>query len=223
MGDGESGRGNRSEATAVGPAQVDLSWQASGDNVGVTGYRVYRDSEQVASLGAATSYDTGAAAGTTYDYEVRAVDAAGNVSDPSKTATATRRRVRRSRSRPRRTQRCSRRPDDELRDRQPAHRWGSEQPAVESFLRFTVAELRPAACGARSCACARTRGPSTAALSTRPTPRGPRPRSTGTTAAAHQAPIGDKGTVAANTWVEYDVSQFVTGNGTYSFSLADGQ
>ena len=76
-------------ATA-GTGQVALTWQASTDNVGVTGYRVFRGTTQVASLGAsATSYtDTGLAAGP-YSYTVRAIDAAQNLSDPSNTASAT--------------------------------------------------------------------------------------------------------------------------------------
>ena len=32
--------------------------------------------------------------------------------------------------------------------------------------------------------------------------------------------IDDKGAVAANAWVEYNVTPLVTGNGTYSFRLA---
>ena len=34
------------------------------------------------------------------------------------------------------------------------------------------------------------------------------------------AATDDKGAIPANTWVEYDVTPFVTGNGTYSFRLA---
>jgi hypothetical protein len=33
-------------------------------------------------------------------------------------------------------------------------------------------------------------------------------------------PTDDKGAIAANTWLEFDVTPFVTGNGTYNFSLA---
>src|SRR6185503_15670409 len=64
-----------------GTGQVALSWQASTDNVGVTGYRVFRGATQIATPGAgATSYtDTGLAAGP-YSYTVKAVDAAGNLS-----------------------------------------------------------------------------------------------------------------------------------------------
>ena len=75
-------------ATAVSPTQIDLSWQASTDDVGVTGYRVYRGGGQIATIGATTSYsDTSVTAGNTYSYEVRALDGAGHVSGPSNTAT----------------------------------------------------------------------------------------------------------------------------------------
>ncbi|MEO7262977.1 MAG: fibronectin type III domain-containing protein, partial [Jatrophihabitantaceae bacterium] len=86
-----SAPGNLS-ATATGPTSVSLSWTASSDNVGVSGYEVYRDSATtpLATLsGSATSYtDTTAAAQQTYTYTVRAKDAAGN-STASNAATAT--------------------------------------------------------------------------------------------------------------------------------------
>ena len=93
----ERDRGRHDQADAppnltatAGTGQVALSWQASTDNVGVTGYQVFRGATQIATLGAAArSYtDTGLAAGP-YSYTVRAVDAAGNLSDPSNTASAT--------------------------------------------------------------------------------------------------------------------------------------
>src|SRR5204863_484716 len=66
-------------ATATNSAQVDLAWGRSTDNVGVTGYRVYRDHAQVGTtVGSQTAYvDTTAAPATTYIYEVTAIDAAG--------------------------------------------------------------------------------------------------------------------------------------------------
>ena len=71
------------------PGQVALSWGAATDNVAVTGYRVFRGTTQIANLGNVTSYtDAGLAPGS-YSYTVRALDAAGNVSDPSNTASAT--------------------------------------------------------------------------------------------------------------------------------------
>ncbi|MEY2581865.1 MAG: cellulose 1,4-beta-cellobiosidase, partial [Ilumatobacteraceae bacterium] len=66
-------------ATATGPTVVDVSWQASTDNVGVTGYEVSRGGAVVAALVTGTSYqDTTVSPSTTYSYTVRARDAAGN-------------------------------------------------------------------------------------------------------------------------------------------------
>jgi chitodextrinase len=77
-------------ATAVSSSQINLSWAAATDNVGVTGYNVYRGGMQIATLGAVTTFqNTGLAALTTYTYTVRAFDAAGNASGPSTAASAT--------------------------------------------------------------------------------------------------------------------------------------
>ncbi|WP_435190254.1 cellulase family glycosylhydrolase [Streptomyces sp. bgisy126] len=62
---------------------VSLSWTASTDNVGVTGYDVYRGGTRVGTS-ATTSYtDTGLTANTAHTYTVRARDAAGNTSAAS--------------------------------------------------------------------------------------------------------------------------------------------
>jgi fibronectin type 3 domain-containing protein len=83
-------------AMAVSSAQLNLSWTASTDNVGVTGYLIERCQgtactfAQIATTsGTATTYnDTGLAANTTYSYRVRATDAASNLSNYSNIATA---------------------------------------------------------------------------------------------------------------------------------------
>ncbi|GAA1400781.1 discoidin domain-containing protein [Catellatospora coxensis] len=68
---------------------VSLSWQASTDNVGVTGYQV-RQAGNVVAGATGTSYTvTGLSPSTTYSFTVTAQDAAGNTSAPSNTATAT--------------------------------------------------------------------------------------------------------------------------------------
>ena len=59
---------------------IDLSWTASTDNVGVAGYRVFRDGTQVGTTSATTYSDTGLTKSTTYAYTVLAYDAAGNPS-----------------------------------------------------------------------------------------------------------------------------------------------
>ena len=75
-------------ATAVSPSQIDLAWDAAADNVEVSGYEIYRDDALLTTIGPATSYSNGVIAPATHTYEVRALDAAGNRSDPSNSATA---------------------------------------------------------------------------------------------------------------------------------------
>ena len=74
-------------ATAAGPGQVNLSWSAAIDNVGVVHYNVYRGSTLLATLGAVTQYsDVTAQASTAYSYSVMACDAALNCSGHSTAA-----------------------------------------------------------------------------------------------------------------------------------------
>jgi PKD repeat protein len=83
-------------ATANGSGAINLSWTASTDNVGVTGYRVERcqgasctSFAQVATPTGTGFGDSGLSAGATYRYRVRATDAAGNLSGYSSLAQAT--------------------------------------------------------------------------------------------------------------------------------------
>ena len=76
-------------ATAVSSSQINLSWNASTDNVGVAGYRIYRNGTQLA-VTATTSYsNSGLLPSTQYSYSVSAYDAAGNNSNQSSPASAT--------------------------------------------------------------------------------------------------------------------------------------
>ena len=74
----------------VSSDSVSLSWEAATDNVGVMGYLVYRDNQLIQTVtGADLAYtDNGLTEDTTYTYEVRAVDQAGNVSVASNAVTA---------------------------------------------------------------------------------------------------------------------------------------
>jgi chitodextrinase/alpha-tubulin suppressor-like RCC1 family protein len=78
-------------ATPVSPAQINLAWTASTDNVAVAAYRVFRDGTFRATVNAPTvSFsDTGLSALTTYSYRVAACDAAGNCSAQSAAVSAT--------------------------------------------------------------------------------------------------------------------------------------
>ena len=76
-------------ATAPTSSQVNLSWTASTDTVGVTGYRVFRNGTQVGTSASPSYQNTGLSGSTTYTYTVAAYDAAGNVSAQSAPATVT--------------------------------------------------------------------------------------------------------------------------------------
>ncbi|SDX64155.1 Por secretion system C-terminal sorting domain-containing protein [Lutibacter oricola] len=76
-------------ASNITQNSVDLSWSGSIDNVGVTGYDIYRDGTLIASTTNTTYQATGLVAGTTYNFTVRAKDAAGNISADSNTETIT--------------------------------------------------------------------------------------------------------------------------------------
>lgn len=71
------------QGTAQSTSEIDLSWDASTDNVGVTGYNVRRNGVIVTTV-AGTSYrDTNLMPDTSYSYTVSARDAAGNSSPAS--------------------------------------------------------------------------------------------------------------------------------------------
>jgi hypothetical protein len=81
---------------AASSTQVNVTWTAATDNVGVTGYQVERcqgaGCTTFTRIGTPTanSYsDTGLTASTAYTYRVRATDAAGNLSGYSSNASAT--------------------------------------------------------------------------------------------------------------------------------------
>ena len=77
-------------ATAISSSRIGLNWSASTDNVAVTGYRVYRNGVFLATVGNVTTYESaGLSASTAYTYNVDAIDAAGNASGTSASASAT--------------------------------------------------------------------------------------------------------------------------------------
>jgi chitodextrinase/predicted phosphodiesterase len=76
-------------ASNVTMNSVNLSWTASTDNVGVTGYDVYQGTAKIGTS-AVTSFNvTGLAANTAYSFTVRAKDAAGNISGNSNALNVT--------------------------------------------------------------------------------------------------------------------------------------
>jgi|tagenome__1003787_1003787.scaffolds.fasta_scaffold20988894_10 outer membrane protein assembly factor BamB len=77
-------------AAAAVADRVDVTWAASADNIGVTGYDVYRNGSLLQQLPVQMAFaDTTVSAGTSYAYTIKARDAAGNTSPLSATATVT--------------------------------------------------------------------------------------------------------------------------------------
>ncbi len=77
-------------ATPISSSQINLSWIASTDNVGVLGYRIFRDSSQLSTVTGQLSYsDTNLSPSTSYTYTVSAYDAAGNNSNQSSPVSTT--------------------------------------------------------------------------------------------------------------------------------------
>jgi chitodextrinase len=83
-------------ASAASSNQINLTWTASSDNIGVTGYRIERSegsgATNFAQVGTSvgTSFSSGGLlVGTVYNYRVRATDAAGNLSGYSSIASST--------------------------------------------------------------------------------------------------------------------------------------
>ncbi|MFH0975274.1 MAG: hypothetical protein V1874_05765 [Spirochaetota bacterium] len=71
------------KTTSILSYRVSLAWDASTDNKGVTGYRVYRDGSAIGTSANTTYSDTSVSASVSYAYTVSAYDAANNESGKS--------------------------------------------------------------------------------------------------------------------------------------------
>jgi chitodextrinase len=76
-------------ATVISSTEIDLSWTASTDDVGVTGYVIYRNGKQIGTTMDTSYQSTGLKASTSYTYRVAAYDEAGNISAKSVAVTRT--------------------------------------------------------------------------------------------------------------------------------------
>ena len=76
-------------AVPISVNQIDLAWSSSTDDFAVSGYTVSRDSVVIATTSLLSFADTGLVASTTYNYSVRAFDAAFNYSSSSNNIATT--------------------------------------------------------------------------------------------------------------------------------------
>jgi glucose/arabinose dehydrogenase len=210
-------------ASAPSHNRVDLSWGAAGDNVGVTGYEILRDGHAIATVGDVTSYsDTTVSPLTHYDYVVKALDAAGNRSGASNTAgintpalpAAT-------------TLTFDVVEDARVEQDAPDSNFGTSSklratnnPPNESYLKFALSGLSGAVQSAKlrvyDSNDATNNGPAVYAAPSSWTETGitwnNRPVHTG-------VPSDNKVQIAKETWVEYDVTPLVSGNGDVTLVL----
>ncbi|WP_333599496.1 GEVED domain-containing protein [Flavobacterium sp.] len=76
-------------ASGTTSSSTNLAWSGATDNVGVTGYDVYKNGVLLGSTASTTYTVSGLTASTTYTFYVIAKDAAGNVSPASNTVSVT--------------------------------------------------------------------------------------------------------------------------------------
>ena len=217
-------------ATAPSSSQVDLSWTAATDDVGVAGYVVERRLSggtswaTIATLAAAaTAYaDLSVSPSTAYEYRVTASDAAGNrtasnivaLTTPASSSTALT---------------LAPEADARVEEATPTTNYGGStfvrtdagaDPDVESYLRFTV----PPGYGAVQSARLRV-------YATTGTANGPAVYTSGSTwpetgitwdtrPPRTGSATDDKAAITTGTWVEYDVTSLIGGAGTHSLVLA---
>jgi chitodextrinase len=67
----------------VTSSTVNLTWSASSDDVGVSGYTVFKDGSSIASAGSTSALISGLSPNTSYSFTVKALDSAGNSSSSS--------------------------------------------------------------------------------------------------------------------------------------------
>jgi chitodextrinase len=77
----------------ISSSQINLSWNASTDNVAVAGYNIYRNSAFLISVTGTTFQNTGLLPATSYSYQISAVDTTGNESARTSAVSATTRNL----------------------------------------------------------------------------------------------------------------------------------
>jgi len=75
-------------ATVVSSSEVKLAWDASTDNVGIAGYKIYRNGSEIASTAGTFYSDSGLSANTNYSYNIVSFDSANNLSSKSVSVSA---------------------------------------------------------------------------------------------------------------------------------------
>jgi fibronectin type 3 domain-containing protein len=208
------------QATATGPNRVSLSWTASTDDVGVSGYTVFRNGTAIASTATTTFQDTSPLSETTYSYTILARDAAGNssaqstavaVTTPAATAIAAV-------------------ADTYVKATTATSNYGRAtslrvdgDPATNAYLKFTVAGVTGPVLRARLRIWV-VAGSSTGFV-THPVADSSWSETLtnwNNAPAIGSAVLSSSGATTVGTWVTVDITPLVTGNGTVTVALTSG-
>lgn len=209
-------------ATVASATQVNLSWQAATDNVGVAGYTIYRDNAVLTTVtGSSLSYsDFTAMPSSSYSYSIDAFDVAGNRSAQSSPVSVTTPSMPSSLT-------FSVGADTYVNSGSPTMNYGSAtvwrvdgSPDLHAYLRFSVQGLAGYAIQSAFLQVYSNSSSSLgiSALSVADS-SWVENSVTYNTAPALGAVIGSSSTFSSGSWVTIDVSSYVTGEGIYSFGI----
>ena len=76
-------------STGTTTNQISIAWNASSDNVAISGYRIFRNSALVGTTTSTSFTDTGLNASTTYQYIIQAYDSSNNATNSGSVNIAT--------------------------------------------------------------------------------------------------------------------------------------
>jgi hypothetical protein len=210
-------------AVAAGPAQVNLSWSASSDNVALAGYTLYRDGAVLTTVSGSTlAYtDFTAQPQTSYAYSVDAYDAAGNHSAQSDPATVTTPAMPASMT-------FGVQADTYVNSGSPSTNYGSltvfrllnSTSIYRGYLRFNVQGLAGAPIVRARLLIYTTTNSSVgiSALSVADNSWGETTINNNNSPAMGPS-IASSGAITANNWLTIDVTPYITGEGVFSIGL----
>jgi chitodextrinase len=209
-------------ANVTSATQVDLSWQASSDNIGVDGYTIYRDNTAIATVsGSSLTYtDNTVSASTTYTYTVDALDAAGNHSAQSSPVSVTTPALPSSLT-------FDVGADTYVNSSHPDNNYGFSRswrvdgsPDTRAYLKFTVQGTSGNPIQ-RAYLTIYANSGSNVGINIVSVTDNTWDEYTVTynTAPALGNQIASTGSFGSGTWLTFDVTSYITGDGTYSFSI----
>ncbi len=210
-------------ATVSNATQVNLAWGASNDNTGVSGYTIYRDGNELATVSGTTQTftDDTVLPQTTYAYTVDAFDIAGNHSPQSLAASVTT---------PTMPSTLTFSPDADtyVNAVSPGSNYGAadalrldSSPDVHAYLRFTVKGLVGMSIASASLQIYSNVASSLGVQVQSVVDNTWDERGTNYNNAPPMGGVlADSGPATADSWITIDLSQYITGEGVYSFGLS---